>query len=108
MSRHGWARLGAYLLVVAMFAFSLWRIEQVYQHDKAQACVAAWERVEGIRDMGEATYRRNARTLIALSTNADPDKVAAYKAQVERDVLEIRAKVADPICDLTTAKRRLR
>lgn len=100
-------RVLAYLLVVAMGAFGLWRVENEIANRAATDCVDAWHSTEAIRDGDEATYRRNAQTLVALSEGANPDQIAAYLAQVERDVAEIRAKNPDPDCDLGAALRRL-
>jgi len=103
-----WAlRLAAYLLVIGMFVFALWQIEQLRLHDRAQTCVNGWEGREQTRDMNEKTYRRNAETLLSFASGSDPARLAAYRAQVERDVVEIRATLPNPSCDLDAAKRRL-
>ncbi len=76
--------------------------------DEARRCVAAWEGREDSRNMSEKTYRRNAETLVALSTSASPDRIAAYEQQVERDVAEIRAELPNPDCDLRLARERIK
>lgn len=117
--RVAWTGMTVAMLLASLSAVGAYQAQRDTEHQadqlaaviatlKATSCVAAWERVDGIRDGDERVYRRNAQTLIGLSANADPERVAAYKAQVERDVAEIRAEQADPACDPAAAKRRLR
>jgi hypothetical protein len=103
-----WLRTAAYLLVVGMFAFAIWRVEQVRLDDRAQQCVAAWTVRAQSRDMAEKVYRTNASTLIELAGGANPQRLALYRVKVERDVKVIRATLPDPACDLAAAKRRIR
>lgn len=100
-------RLGAYLLVVVIGGVGLLRQEVIYRDGQARDCVAAWEDRGHIRDMAEKGYRRNAETLIAIATNADPDLIASYRDLVERDVDEIRVTLPNPACDLDAALNRV-
>jgi hypothetical protein len=72
--------------------------------EDADACIRAYAGREDSRDMAEKTYRRNAETLTGFATSADPERIQAYAAQVERDVAEIRAELPDPDCDLDDAR----
>lgn len=119
MSRPQLRRLAAYVLVVGAFAGGLWRVEttanraeetadelhEVVETDEARRCVNAWAARRDSRDMTEASYRRNAATLLSFAR--DPERAAAYEAQVERDVIEIRSVLPDPECGLEAAQRRL-
>lgn len=86
--------------------------EEIAQRTASQ-CVSAWNRVEDIRNGDEKVYRRNASTLLALSQTGTPPtpeqqkRIDQYRAQVELDVVEIRAANADPKCDLKAARRVL-
>lgn len=117
--------LGALALLVGLGAvgFSQVRMQQIVDQqqviidrqdrdaelDEARRCVAAWEGRGELRDMAEVGYRRNADTLVALSAaSANPERVAAYLQQVERDVDEIRSTLPDPDCDLRAAQARVR
>jgi hypothetical protein len=73
----------------------------------AELCVASWAAREDTRDMAEAAYRRNAQTLIGLASGDNPEVVEEYKRQVETDVVEIRAVLPDPTCDLQAAQARV-
>ena len=94
--------------------FSQVRMQQIIDrqdHDAeialARSCVASYASRQDARDMAEVGYRRNAETLVALATSADPARIAAYQEQVERDVDEIRATLPNPDCDLEDAKNLL-
>jgi hypothetical protein len=102
------------LLLGGATVYGFYKIERVVaarDHDLAVAdakrCVAAWDGREDARDMAEKGYRRNAETLVALSQSATPERIAAYKAQVELDVAEIRATLPDPSCSLTDAREQI-
>lgn len=119
MSRPQLRRLAAYVLVVGAFAGGLWRVETTANRaevtardfsedvelDAAQRCVTSWTARRDMRDMAETSYRRNAETLLSFAR--DSDRAAAYRAQVERDVVEIRSALPNPECDLEAAQRRL-
>lgn len=112
-------RLAAYLFVIAVMAGGLWRVEttagraentadelhEIVEIDEARRCVNAWAVRRDNRDMTEASYRRNAATLLSFAR--DPERAAAYEAQVELDVIEIRSVLPDPDCDLEAAQLRL-
>jgi hypothetical protein len=76
-------------------------LERQVKLSDAQRCVDAWAAREDVRDGDETTYRRNADTLASFSTDAR--RVAQYRAQVEADVIEIRAQLPDPDCDREAA-----
>ncbi len=73
------------------------------EEEDALACVRGYAGREDIRNMAEKTYRRNAETLIAF---VEPDAATeeAYRHQVDADVVEIRAELPDPDCDLEAAR----
>lgn len=111
--------MAAYVLIVVVMAFGLWRVETTANRaeetadrldaetelNDAQRCVNAWEGREDTRDMAEAGYRRNAETLLSFA--GDSPRAQEYREQVERDVVEIRAALPDPECSLEAAERRL-
>lgn len=123
-----WAVVGFFVAVVLLAAPLLWlsvenaainrhqtetdqRLEALIEAEEregrvegAVACVGAHEAREYIRDMAEATYRRNAETLLGFASSADPRRVQAYADQVELDVAEIRSELPAPDCDLAAAQ----
>jgi hypothetical protein len=106
-------RLAAYLLVVAIAAAGLWRVETTANRaeelalrveEEAQiradtTCVGLWDARERIREAilipGEA--------LIEVA-DADPATVELFRLAVTRRVTDT---IADPDCDLEAAQKRL-
>jgi hypothetical protein len=107
--------LGVLSVVAGLSAVGFSQIRQQHLDDQQQAdrrheeailCVRSWAAREDIRDMAEKVYRRNAETLLSLATEETPN-VIRYRELIEGDVLEIRATLADPECDLEAAEQRL-
>jgi hypothetical protein len=113
-----WARhrphLVAYLLIAGGAATGVWRVEataseaqrtadavhELVLDNEAARCVISWDRLDDIRRAipipGEA--------IIAVSPDADPARVAEFRAAVDA---RIREAYPNPDCDLDAARRRL-
>jgi hypothetical protein len=99
-----WARgrphLAAYLFFIGVNALAFWTLSNVVQDNEAQRCVNSWESRAQIREAipipGEA--------IIEVAPDADPAKVEAFRAAVDR---RIRETFPNPDCNLEAARRRL-
>lgn len=100
--------VAAYLLVVGMSAYGHWRIAADAQHDEAARCVAAWESRQDIRSAISDAASVPVEALIAVVSDADPARVAAYRAEAASRIKAATDKIADPDCDLEAARDRLR
>lgn len=128
MTRPAWWRLAAYVLVVAMFAVSLWRIQGVIddeQHEDrledAERCVEQHGRVAILRDVIERSTGRGAhaaatavgRVATRLFDPGDlpPDLLdqlsAEADAQAAAEAELILVDYPDPDCDRGAAERLL-
>jgi len=114
VTRSGWLRLAAYLLVVSMGSFGLWRVDHNAEAIAAetqtrndQQCLAAWQTREDIRDAVEKATTAGAEALIAIAPDAPPDQVAAYRAAVAQQAQTARDEIPNPECNLAAAKARL-
>lgn len=98
-----YARIGVYVVVVAMFAGGLWltdyRFDQALQAvaeqreiDRAQGCIGSWEGRLGVRSLIDG--------LVSASAGTDPARVAAFREDMAR-------RLPDPDCDLEAAQRRV-
>lgn len=99
--------MAAYLVMVALFVFSIWRVEQVRLDDRARGCVAAWERTEGTRNAIDRAATVPTEALIAVVADADPAQVDAFRAETKAGIDAAVAEVVDPACDLDAAMERL-
>lgn len=97
----------AYALVVGMSAFGHWRIAEDAAHDEAARCVAAWETSQDIRSSIADAASVPVESLIAVVPDAEPERVAAYRAEAARRIGDAVDKIQDPDCDLDAARRRL-
>lgn len=108
-----WLPTAAYLLVVAMGAFGLWRVEstanQVAEEARrreAQSCISGFEVREQIRDAIETATLAGSEALIAVAgADADPRDVELFRQTILEQVAAARGEVGDPACDLAAARR---
>jgi hypothetical protein len=102
------ARLGAYILVVAVSAFGFWYVEDVRADAEAQDCVAAWQARDDIREAIKAAATVPVEAAVAVFPNAAADRIQQLRDEAERRIVEATTSIRDPDCDLQAAHKRLR
>ena len=102
--------LMAYGFLVLVMAANFWIMDEDEKDDRAELCVRSHEAREDFRDAVEISIRGSSDALIKTVTATNPNPnlegIAEYNRQVNLLVIEARAQIENPSCNLADARVR--